>query len=144
MLPQFEDDAISHLSSRITIEQHDFFTPQPVHDADAFLIRQCLPSYNDAECIQIIRAVVPALERCKEGTPYLINDVIMPESGTTTRYEDHYLRTFDFCMLVLVGGKQRTKHDFDVLLKAADPRLEIVRAYENPLGAGLLEVHLMK
>ena len=144
MLPQSQDDGIHNLNGRITFQQQDFFEPQPIHDADAFLLRQCLHNYNDTDCIKIIGAVVPALEKCKEGTPFLINDIIMPRSGTTIRYEEHYLRQFDFCMLTLVGGKQRTEQEFDDLLKAADPRLEIVKVFKNPLGPGLLEVHLKR
>lgn len=130
------------LNGRITFQQHDFFSAQPIHDADAFLLRQCLHNYNDADCVRIIRAVVPALEKCKKNTPFLINDVIMPSSGTTTRYEEHHLRQVDFCMLVVLGAKQRTEREFGDLLKEADPRLDIVNVYHNALGVGLLEVHL--
>jgi hypothetical protein len=142
MLSQAQGDAIQDLTGRITFQQHNFFEPQPIHDADAFLLRQCLHNHNDADCIKIIRALVPALEQCKKGTPFLINDVIMPRSGTTTRYEEHHLRQLDFCMLVLMGAKQRTEEEFDFLLKTADPRFNIVRVYNNHLGVGLLEVNL--
>lgn len=142
MLSQSQGDAIQDLKGRITFQQHDFFEPQPIHNADAFLLRQCLHNYNDADCIKIIRAIVPALEKCKKGTPLLINDVIMPRSGTTTRYEEHHLRQVDFCMLVVLGAKQRTEQEFSNLLKEADPRLNIVKVYNKTLGVGLLEVHL--
>lgn len=142
MLSQSQGAAIQDLNSRITFQQHNFFEPQPVHNADAFLLRQCLHNYNDADCIKIIRAVVPALEKCKKGTPFLINDVIMPRSGTTTRYEEHHLRQVDFCMLVGLGAKQRTEQEFGDLLKEADPRFDIAKVYNNALGVGLLEVHL--
>lgn len=144
MRPQFHDDAAHNLDGRITFQQHDYFHPQPVHDADAFLLRQCLHNLKDSDCIQILRAVVPALERCRNKTPLLINESIMPQSGgPTTRYADNYLRQMDFLMLVCYGeAKERTEREFDALLKAADPRLEIVRVYSNPLALGLLEVHL--
>ena len=142
MLFQSQGDAIQDLKGRITFQQHDFFEPQPIHVADAFLLRQCLHNYNDADCIKIIRAVIPALARCKKGTPFLINDVIMPRSGTTTRYEEHHLRQVDFCMLVALGAKQRTEQEFRDLLKEADPRLDIVKVYNNTMGVGLLEVRL--
>lgn len=144
MLPESQDDAIQNLNGRITFQQYDFFQPQPIHDADAFLLRLCLHNHNDADCIKIIGAAVPALEKCKPGTLFLINEVIMPKSGTTTRYEEHYLRQFDFCMLAFTGGKQRSEKQFDVLLKAADPRLKIVKVHVNPLGMGLLEIHLKR
>ncbi len=144
MLSQFQGDAIQDLNGRVTFQQHDFFKVQPVHDAEAFILRQILHNYNDADCIKIIRAVVPALEKCKKGTPLLINDIIMPRGGITTRYEEHNLRQVDLCMLVLLGAKQRTEQECGDLLKEADPRFEIVKGFNNPLGTGLLEVHLKR
>ena len=117
--------AIQDLAGRLTFQQHDFFSPQPVHDANAFLLRQCLHNYNDRDCVKILRAVVPALEQCNPGTPLLVNDIILPESGTTTRSEEHHLRQVDFTMLVAFGAKQRTEREFNTLLKEADPRFEV-------------------
>ena len=134
--------SIHDLNGRVTFQQHNFFETQPVTDADAFFLRQCLHNNNDANCVKIIQAIVPALERCKAGTPLLINDVIMPESGTTTRHEEHHLRQVDICMMVTLGAKPRTEKEFRRLLKQADARLEVARAWPNPLGVGLLEVHL--
>ncbi|PVH96271.1 putative O-methyltransferase [Periconia macrospinosa] len=141
MLAQSQE-TIQDLNGRVTFQQHNFFDSQPVSDADAYLLRQCLHNNNDADCVKIIQAIVPALEKCKRGTPLLINDVIMPESGTTTRHEEHHLRQVDICMMVTLGAKQRTEKEFGGLLRQADPRLTIVKAWPNPLGVGLLEVHL--
>ena len=85
-LSQDQGVAIEDLQVRLTFQQHNFFDPEPVHDANAFLLRQCLHNYNDSDCIKILRAVVPALEKCNPRTPLLINEIIMPESGTTTRF----------------------------------------------------------
>jgi hypothetical protein len=122
---QDQGTALADLQGRLTFQQHDFFKPQPVHDANAFLLRQCLHNYNDRDCIKILRAVVPALEKCNPGTPLLINDIIMPESGTTTRLEEHHLRQVDMTMLVALGSKQRTEREFKTLLKESDPRFEV-------------------
>jgi hypothetical protein len=142
MLAQFEEKMIQDLDGRVTFQQHNFFETQPLSDADAYFLRQCLHNNNDADCVRIIRAIVPALAQSKVGTPLLINDVIMPESGTTTRHEEHHLRQVDICMMVALGAKQRSEHEFEALLRRADPRLTIVRVWPNPLGVGLLEVHL--
>jgi hypothetical protein len=125
MLTHLNSPSLSHLLSRVTFQQHDFFQPQPVYDASAFLLRQCLHNYADADCIKILRAVVPALEKCKPGTPLLINDVILPEAGTTTLYESNYLRKLDLTMLVCLGAKQRSEREFGELLKKADERFTV-------------------
>lgn len=44
-------------------------------------------------------------------------------------------------MLVSLGGKQRTRLEFEALLREADPRYEVYRVHATgPLG--LLEVYL--
>ena len=125
MLSQAQEDIVASLGGRVTFQQHSFFEPQPVHDANAFLLRQCLHNYNDSDCVAIIRALVPALEKCNAGTPFLINDIILPESGSTTRYVDHHLRQVDLTMMVTLGAKQRTAREFENLLKQANERFEV-------------------
>lgn len=109
----------------MTFQKHSFFEPQPVHDANAFLLRQCLHNYNDIDCVSIIRALVPALEKCNARTPFLINDIILLESGSTTRYVNHHLRQVDLTMMITLGAKQRTAREFENLLKQADERFEV-------------------
>ncbi|RWA12797.1 hypothetical protein EKO27_g2329 [Xylaria grammica] len=110
--PQMLSQAQPDGNDRVTFQQYDFFDPQPIRDASAFLLRQCLHNHSDADAIKIIRAVVPALECCASGTPLLINEVILPEPGMATRFEEHHLRQVDFCMMVTLGAKQRTEGEF--------------------------------
>jgi len=132
MLSQAEAEVVDSLGGRLTFQQHNFFEPQPVYDANVFLLRQCLHNYNDLDCIKIVRAVVPALEKCDPGTPFLINEVILPESGSTTRYVEHHLRQVDMTMMVVLGAKQRSEREFEKLLKEADPRFEVSAHYYSP------------
>ena len=119
------------LHGRITFMKHDFFTDQPIHEADAFLIRQVIHNYTDEECERILRAFVPALEACKPGTPILINDTILPEYRARTKLEEGNLRQLDIAMLVTLGAKQRTLEDFERLVKRADQRFKVGRLPEN-------------
>ncbi|KAI0476828.1 O-methyltransferase-domain-containing protein [Xylaria cf. heliscus] len=140
--PQMLSQAQQDSDGRVTFQQHNFFDPQPVQEASAFLLRQCLHNHSDGDAVKIISAVVPALERCAPGTPLLINEIILPDPGTATRFEEHHLRQVDFCMMVTLGAKQRTEREFGKLIKEADERLEIVGVHRNPQGVGLLEVQL--
>lgn len=126
----------------MSFQKHDFFSSQPIYDASAFLLRQILHNYNDVDSTRILRALVPALEKCGRGTPLLINDIVLPESGMSTKFEEHLLRQVDISMMVIFGAKQRTRRDFAKLLHNADPRFEIVNVVRNPLGVGLIQVHL--
>ncbi|KAI1171048.1 O-methyltransferase-domain-containing protein [Nemania sp. FL0916] len=140
--PQMISQAQQDCDGRVTFEQHDFFDPQPVHDASAFILRHCTHNYSDGDVVKIIRAVVPALEHCAPGTPLLINDIVLPEPGTAPKSEEHNLRQIDIYMMVMMEAKQRTEAEFNRLVKEADERLEIVRVYRNPLGVSVVEVHL--
>lgn len=138
MLSQGGDD----LAGRITFQKHDFFTDQPVYGASAYLLRQCIHNHNDKDSVAILRAIVPALARSKPQTPLLINDVVLPDSNTVTRFEERHLRQVDFCMMVTLGAKQRNLEDWSRLLKMADERLSIADVHRNSLGIGLIVVHL--
>ncbi|KAH8727769.1 O-methyltransferase-domain-containing protein [Phaeosphaeriaceae sp. PMI808] len=142
MLPQSQDEDIS---SRITFQTYDFFTPQPVHSASesiVFLLRQCLHNNNDDDAIKIIQQIVPALERSSRGTRLLINDVVLPDRDVVTRSEEHYLRQIDVCMMVTLGAKQRSESEWKKLIKAADERLEVMSVRRSPIGLGLVEIAL--
>ncbi|KAH9905662.1 putative O-methyltransferase [Xylariomycetidae sp. FL2044] len=133
-----------HHTGRVSFQQHDFFSPQPVHDASAFLLRQILHNYHDEDGVRIIRALVPALEKCSPETPVLVNEIILPGAGTVTKFEEHLLRQADVSMMVVLGAKQRSREDWDRLFKDADQRFEIVNTHANPLGLGMLRVHLIR
>ena len=132
---------VGPFQGRITFMQYSFFEPQPQRNAAAFFIRQCTHNWCDRDVITIFKSFVPGLEGSKKGTPLLINETVMPEPGVRPAHEERALRQLDILMLVGLGAKQRTKAEFEALLKAADPRYEIVNVHaDGPMG--LLEVHL--
>jgi len=50
---QYEPKAIQ--DGQVTIQAHDFFTTQPVKDADIFLLRYILHDWLDSKAIKILR-----------------------------------------------------------------------------------------
>ncbi|KAL9004068.1 MAG: hypothetical protein Q9188_003103 [Gyalolechia gomerana] len=141
MLVEGRDSLDDDLRGRVTYLQHSFFEPQPTKDAAAFLIRQCTHNWADDDVVTIFKSFVPGLEHSSPDTPLLINDIIVPEPGTWPRHQERVVRQVDMVMLVNCGAKQRTKAEFELLLKEADPRYEIRNVFDNgPLG--LLEVYL--
>ena len=77
------------LQSRVLLTTHDFFTPQPVKDADVYFFRHIIHNWPDLYCIKILRNLVPAL---KNGARVLINDGVAPEPGTMNVFEDKLIR----------------------------------------------------
>jgi hypothetical protein len=143
MLSEGRDSLPDDVRGRVTYLQHSFFDPQPIKDAAAFLIRQCTHNWADSDVVTIFKSFVPGLENSGPNTPLLINDIIIPEPGTWPRHQERIVRQVDMVMLVNCGAKQRTKAEFEKLLKEADPRYEIRNVFDNgPLG--LLEVYLKR
>ncbi|KAI1407921.1 S-adenosyl-L-methionine-dependent methyltransferase [Hypoxylon sp. FL1857] len=131
------------IQERVSFTKASFFEPQPYKGAAAYLIRQCTHNWADHDVITMLKAVVPGLEGSAPGTPLLINDIILPEDGTRPRHSEREMRQVDMIMLVGYGSKQRTKAEFEALLKAADPRYEIRNVHDS--GAlGLLEIYLQR
>ena len=78
-LPKVIEDAEkkmpAELADRVTLMAHDFFTDQPVKDADVYYFRWILHDWSDKYCIKILKSLIPALkpgarimfsERCLE------------------------------------------------------------------------------
>jgi hypothetical protein len=66
-LPKVIEDAKTkvpaELADRVTFMAHDFFTEQPVKDADIYYFRWILHDWSDKYCIKILKALIPALKR---------------------------------------------------------------------------------
>ncbi|ORY04449.1 S-adenosyl-L-methionine-dependent methyltransferase [Clohesyomyces aquaticus] len=132
------------VEGRVSFMQHSFFEPQPLTGVGAFLMRQCTHNWCDRDVVTMFKSIVPGLEGSKQDTPFLINDIIMPEPGTISRLAERELRQIDMIMLVSFGAKQRTKSEFEALLKKADPRYRIHSVWGEGKPLGLLEVRLEK
>ncbi|OTA89001.1 hypothetical protein M434DRAFT_115210 [Hypoxylon sp. CO27-5] len=143
MLAQGKKLDLHDAGGRVTWMQYDFFQPQPLRDVAAFFIRQCTHNWCDRDVVKIFKSFVPGLEGSKPGTPLLINETILPEPGTKPLHEERAFRQMDMLMYVNLGAKQRTKNEFEALLKEADPRYEIHNVHAEG-NMGLLEVHLRR
>lgn len=134
---------VGQLDDRISFMQYNFFEPQPLRDVAAFFIRQCTHNWCDRDVVTMFKGFVPGLEGSVAGTPLLINDIVMPEPGERPAHEERSLRQLDMLMLIGFGSKQRTRAEFETLLKEADSRYEIVSVQATG-SMGLVEVHLRK
>jgi hypothetical protein len=128
MLSSATQNDFSDLNGRVTFMPHDLFMPQPVTGAAAYLLRYITHNWSDEDCVRIFRALVPALEKSPPETRLLINDVVLPALGESTRYHDHRVRQIDIMMMLMLGAKQRTQEQFQHLLTEADPRLKVSMA----------------
>lgn len=101
---------------------HDFFTAQPVKYAQVYYLRRVFHDYQDAEAKKILEAIMPAMA---PDSRILISDMLLPEPVTA---EDAAAVGMDLMMMV-IGGKERTKADWNSLVGSAG--LELVKFWQT-------------
>ena len=72
-------------SGRLTFMAHDFFTEQPVKEADIHHLRWILHNWPDKYAVRILRNLIPAL---KEGARILVTEACLPNPGELSPYEE--------------------------------------------------------
>ena len=86
---------------QVSFMVHDFWTEQPVKDADIYYFRWIFHDWSDSYSVKILRQLIPAL---KNGARVLVNDICMPPPNTISRYQERWLRSvilyrcFPYCM----------------------------------------------
>jgi len=108
----------------VEYEEHDFFTPQPVTDADVYLLRNVLREWSDPYAVQILQQIVPAM---KDGAKILVVDHVLPEPGTEPKVMEKAVRAVDLSVMQMLAGKERSGDDWEKLVKEADARLSVVK-----------------
>ena len=115
--------------SQITFMPHDFFAPQPIHDADVYLFSQIFHDWSDAYCVKILRNVIPAM---KPGAKIVIRDQVVPPPGTLERWVEKEMRMVDIFMMTNFNAKERELADWETVLTEADARLKISSMVKAP------------
>lgn len=110
---------------------HDFFTPQPVKGAQVYYIRRVFHDWLDEEARNILSNIVPAMA---PDSRILISDMALPEPVTR---EDSHAIWLDLMMLT-IGGKERTKKDWETLVTSAG--LKLVNLWQTPETGPLVVV----
>jgi O-methyltransferase len=115
-------------SSRFRLQGGDFFKDAlPV--SDAYMIMQVIHDWNDTEAVEILSAIRRAAPK---HAKLLLIEAIVSE-GT----EPNWVNTMDLCMLVMTGGKERTRREFADLLAKSGFQLD--KVIDVGLGTSLLE-----
>lgn len=134
-LPHASDEGIAALPAalrdRVRFATHDFFTPQPVHGAEAYFFANIIHNWSDLYAVRILRALIPAL---KPGARVLVCERLIPEPGTVPLAEERVIRGSDLIMHMLLNAKERTDAEMRALFRAADERFEYVDTHTIPHG----------
>ncbi|KAK0716586.1 S-adenosyl-L-methionine-dependent methyltransferase [Apiosordaria backusii] len=120
------------LKGRIFFQAYDMFSPQTVQ-ADVYIFRWVLHNWPDKYCIMALKAQIPVL---KAGSIVLIQDTLLPEPGTGSRWREQGMRSTDLIMAVSFNSRERTVAEWKALLTEADPRFA-VKTVTEPKGSAL-------
>jgi hypothetical protein len=79
----------SELLDRIDFQVHDFYTEQPVKDAEVYFFRWICHNQSDKYGTKMLQALIPAL---KPGARIVINDNCLPKPNTADPWDEKITR----------------------------------------------------
>jgi len=127
-LPHVIAGATSLASERLTLQAGDFFR-DALPRCDMYLLMEIIHDWPDDEAVAILKAirqVAPAHARL------LLLETLIP-----TDPSPDWSKMLDIHMLALLGGRQRTRQEYEALLDQAGFRLE--REIDTRAGISILE-----
>ena len=102
---------------KLTVIGGDFFTAS-MPKADAYLLMNIIHDWADAESIKILSAIRQAMP---QHARVLVIETVVPHTP-----EPHLSKELDIIMMVLPGGKERTKEEYAELVAKSGLRLKRV------------------
>jgi hypothetical protein len=127
-LPHVVQKVAAKAFPRLHLQGGDFFNDK-LPTCDAYMIMQVLHDWPDQEATQILSAI---RRSAPPHAKLLLIEAIVPEDPNPS-----WITMLDLFMLVLFGGKERTRPQFEALLSAAGFRLN--RVIDIGLGTFILE-----
>lgn len=126
--PHVIKDAAAVESQRLTLQSGDFFKDKlPV--CDAYLVMEVIHDWADAESVAILKAIRRAAP--SHAKLLLIETMIPNDPGPD------WSKTLDILMLTLIGGKQRTRLEYEALFDSAG--FSFKREIDTGAGMSILE-----
>ncbi|MFV0129767.1 methyltransferase [Streptomyces sp. HMX112] len=123
------------LEGRCRIATGDFFASVPP-GSDLYVIKSVIHNWNDERAAAILRNCRAAMS---DSSRLLIIDVVLPETAAPDAAGlNPYIK--DLQMMVLVGGRERTRADFDALCAQADLRVTDVVPLPSHVGLSVIEI----
>lgn len=134
----------SSIASRVKLQPHDFFTPQPrdtALSADVFLLRKILHDWPFQEARQILNHLASAM---KSGAKVVVMDVVLPRPEERVgKFAEANLRVRDLIMAQHFNSGERDVEDWMNLIDTVSPRLMLI-SIERPKGSTMSVLVLEK
>lgn len=134
VISQAEAQPPPGLEGRLKFQEHDFFTPQPIKDADVYFFRFIFHDWPDHKCLLILKNLVPSM---KMGSKIIMNERILQSPGNRNvdMFDEKIGRSVDMQMLVLANARERTLEDWkNLFIKGGDGKLSFERGEKSILA----------
>lgn len=102
------------VEDRVTVEGGSFLDRVP-EGADAYIMKAIIHDWDDAHSVKILRNCREAM--APDGRILVVNRVV------TDQLQSDTAKIADLVMMIIAGGKERTKEEFSELLTAAGLKL---------------------
>jgi len=127
-LPHVVEDEAGVTAPRLTRQAGDFFKDElPV--CDAYLVMEVIYDWSDAKAVSILKAIRRAAP--SHAKLLLIEQMVPDDPGPA------WSKMLDIHMLALIGGKQRTRREYEALFDAAG--FSFKREIDTGAGISILE-----
>ncbi|MEX5634479.1 methyltransferase [Parafrankia sp. FMc2] len=121
------------LDRRCTVTTGDFFEAVPT-GSDLYLLKSIVHDWDDERAVTVLRRCGEALG---EGGRVLLVEQVLPERPESTEPRDPFLS--DLTMLVLYGGRERTRADLVELCTRAGLKITSTATLPAQPGISLME-----
>ena len=114
VVSQAESRPPKQLENRIRYETYDFFTPQPIKDADVYFFRRIFHDWPDHKCIEILKNLVPSM---KLGSRVILDETILTPPGDphANPFNVRVGQVLDMQMMVAANSRERSLNDWKSL-----------------------------
>lgn len=127
-LPQVIEDAAGVASERLTLQAGDFFK-DTLPACDAYLVMEVIHDWGDEQFVAILKAI--RLAARPDAKVLLIEQIVPDDAGP------HWTKMLDIHMLALLGGRQRTRQEYEALFGRAG--LSFNREIDTAADISILE-----
>lgn len=107
----------------IEMQDHDFFTPQPITGARAYLLHDILRDWPDEKALEILGHLKDAMR--KNYSKLLVAEFVIASKGA-----DPFNTALDITVMSCLGGKERTERDWQSLFERAG--MEVAGTWSLP------------
>lgn len=121
------------LADRVTFAPQDMFAARPddeLKSVRAYILRNVLWNWSDAESIKALRSFVPVMEQAGPGeVVLLINDGLSPPKGMFDKDTEKAFRRRDVTTMTMHNAKQRTEEEWRDVLGKASPHFKVCASF---------------